>query len=108
MPLDIDGLSEPELLDLHHRITERLRLIHQLRAHGAMMKFSLGDRVSFQAEHRIERGTLTRYNRRTVTILDDDGRYWNVSPGFLTRLESAPGPEVRVTHIRAELEPESR
>jgi len=36
MPIDVDRLTEDELHDLQHRITERLRLIHQFRAHGAI------------------------------------------------------------------------
>lgn len=86
MPIDIDGLSEDELRDLHHRVTERLRMIQQLRAHGAMLKFSIGDRVSFEAEGRRIVGVITRYNKKTVTIIADGGLRWNVSPGFLQRV----------------------
>ena len=88
MAIDIDSLTEEELRDLHHRITERLRLIQQVRAHKTMMEFSLGDRVSFNADgHRVV-GIITRYNRKTVTLLSDEGQRWNVSPGLLTLLES--------------------
>ena len=31
---------------------------------------------------------LTRYNRKTVTVITDDGQHWNVSPQFLRRVES--------------------
>jgi hypothetical protein len=30
-------------------------------------------------------GMLTRYNKRTVTVIEDDGHQWNVSPGFLRK-----------------------
>ena len=33
MPIDIDALSEPELVDLNHRIVERLRFLHQIHAY---------------------------------------------------------------------------
>jgi hypothetical protein len=66
--IDIDALTEAELVDLNHRIVERLRFLSQVRAHGHMLQFKIGDRVSFQAEGRpIVVGMLTRYNRRTVT-----------------------------------------
>jgi hypothetical protein len=29
---------------------------------------------------------LTRYNRKSVTVVTDDGRQWNVSPGFLNKI----------------------
>jgi hypothetical protein len=94
MTINIDHLSERELRDLHSRITERLRVLAQLRAHGAMMQFSIGDRVSFNADGRIIRGVLIRYNRKSVTVLDDQAGRWNVSPGLLERVEPETGPVV--------------
>ena len=68
MRIDIDGLSEAELIDLNNRIVERLRFLHQARSHKRMLDFKIGDRVSFQPEGRaIVVGILTRYNRKTVT-----------------------------------------
>ncbi len=32
--IDIDGLTEAELIDLNNRIVERLRFLHQARAHS--------------------------------------------------------------------------
>lgn len=90
MPIDIDRLTEDELRDLHHRVTERLRLIHQMRAHGVMMNFSIGDRVAFNADGRRVAGVLTRYNRKTVTVIADGGHRWNVSPGLLERDDPTP------------------
>jgi hypothetical protein len=87
--IDIDRLSEAELVDLNHRIVERLRFIQQMRAHARMLEFKIGDRVSFQGgEHGLVEGMLTRYNRKTVTVITDDGRQWNVSPGLLRRTVS--------------------
>ena len=49
---------------LNNRIVERLRLLSQMRAHGNMLHFKIGYRVSFQPEGRpILVGMLTRYNR---------------------------------------------
>ena len=84
--IDIDRLSEAELVDLHHRIVERLRFLEQMRAHARMLEFSIGDRVCFElGSHGLIEGILTRYNKRTVTVITDDRRQWNVSPGFLRR-----------------------
>ena len=58
MTIDIDGLSEAELIDLNHRIVERLRLLQQMRAHKQMLEFRIGDRVAFQADGR---GTRRRH-----------------------------------------------
>ena len=96
MTIDIDQLTEAELIDLNHRIVERLRFLHQMRAHVEMLEFKIGDRVSFQppGQGQLE-GMLTRYNKKTVTIITDDGRQWNVSPSFLHKVEP-PGTETSV------------
>jgi hypothetical protein len=45
MTTDIDRLTEAELIDLNHRIVERLRFLRQMRAHKQMLEFRIGDRV---------------------------------------------------------------
>ena len=74
--IDIDRLSEAELVDLHHRIVERLRFLEQMRAHA-----------------------LTRYNKRTVTVITDNRRQWNVSPGFLRRVARPDTAEATSTNV---------
>ncbi|HEY8612316.1 MAG TPA: hypothetical protein VIL69_13620 [Roseomonas sp.] len=86
MTINIDTLSEDELVDLNRRIVERLRFLQHMRAHKQMLEFRVGDRVTFQGDGRgTVEGMLTRYNRKTVTILTDDGHQWNVSPSLLSR-----------------------
>ena len=46
MKIDIDRLTEAELIDLNHRIVARLRLLNQMRAHSEMLEFKIGDRVT--------------------------------------------------------------
>jgi hypothetical protein len=90
MKIDIDKLTEAELVDLNNRIVERLRFLNHMRAHAAMLEFKIGDRVSFQPEgHPIVAGMLTRYNRKTVTVITDSGQRWNVAPRLLRRPEDA-------------------
>ena len=89
MKINIDELTEAELIDLNHRIVERLRFLNQMRAHGQMLEFKIGDRVAFQPEgHPPVVGMLTRYNRKTVTVITDDGQHWNVTPSLLRKAES--------------------
>lgn len=87
MRIDIDSLTEAELIDLNNRIVERLRFLHQARSHKRMLNFKIGDRVSFQPEGRsMLVGCLTRYNKKTVTVITDAGERWNVAPHFLHRV----------------------
>ena len=86
MMFDIDLLTESELIDLNHRVVARLRLLHAVRAHEEMLEFRIGDRVAFQPPGQgVVAGMLTRYNRKTVTVITDEGRQWNVSPGMLRK-----------------------
>jgi hypothetical protein len=100
MRIDIDGLTEAELVDLNNRIVERLRFLSQMRAHDQMLRFRIGDRVAFRPDgHPVVVGMITRYNRRTVTVITDGGQRWNVAPGLLRRADGAatsrdPGPNV--------------
>ena len=90
MKIDIDKLTEPELIDLNNRIVERLRFLNQMPAHGQMLQFKIGDRVSFEPEGRpVLFGMLTRYNRKTVTVITDSGQRWNVAPKLLRRADSS-------------------
>jgi ribosomal protein L21E len=93
--IDIDGLSEPELIDLNNRIVERLRFLHQARAHSRMLEFSVGDRVSFHPEGSEPLlGVLTRYNKKTVTVITEQGQRWNVSPNLLRKVRDVGGSSV--------------
>ena len=96
---DIDKLTEEELVDLNHRVIERLRFLHQMRAHQAMLELSLGERVCFQPDMRpLLFGVVARYNKKTVTVITDGGERWNVSPARLRRAcdvaDSAGGANV--------------
>lgn len=74
MKVDIDKLTEAELIDLNNRIVARLRFLRQMGAHAAMLEFRIGDRVEFQPDGRPPVvGMLTRYNKKTVTVITDRG-----------------------------------
>jgi len=94
MRIDLDCLTEAELTDLNHRVVERLRFLRQMHAHAKMLEFSIGDRVEFQPDDRLPvTGMLTRYNKKTVTVVTDTGERWNVAPGVLRRVGPARRPE---------------
>jgi len=106
LKIDIDKLSEEELIDLNHRIVERLRFLNQMRAHSQMLDFKIGDRVTFQPEGRQPLvGMLTRYNKKTVTVITENGQHWNVAPGLLRKLEPTDRTDtgnMKVVRLRKE------
>jgi len=80
----LDEFTEDELIHLNRLIVERLRLMHQVKAHRAMTQFRVGQRVQFQSNTgRLVVGVLTKYNRKSVTVVTDQGASWTVSPSLL-------------------------
>jgi len=106
MKIDIDKLTKAELIDLNNRIVARLRFLNHMLAHSQMLEFKIGDRVSFQPEGSpIMVGMLTRYNKKTVTVITDSGERWNVSPSLLRKAEpfktaDARDPKIIPLHQR--------
>ncbi len=88
MPIDIDRLTEAELVDLNRRVVARLKFLHEMKLHSRMLDFSIGEKVSFQPDgHPVLFGTITKYNRTTVTLITEGGQQWNVAPVFLRKLK---------------------
>jgi hypothetical protein len=99
MQINIEQLTEAELIELNHRIVERLRFLQQMRAHERMLDFAIGARVMFTADRgEAIAGILTRYNKKTVTVITDSGQQWNVAPGVLHKVpvaeEASKAPNV--------------
>jgi hypothetical protein len=80
-------MSEEELIDLNHRIISRLRFLRDMRSHAAMVNFRIGEKVCFHPPGHPEIiGTLTRYNKKSVSVIAENGQRWNVHPNLLTRV----------------------
>ena len=92
MKINIDAMSYDELVALNHKIVERLKFLDSMHTHKEMMQFSPGDKVSFEPSGRGKQfGTLTKYNKKTVTVITESGQKWNVSPHLLSKVKSAKG-----------------
>jgi hypothetical protein len=87
--IDIDSLSEEQLIELNHKVVARLRFLSQMRSHSAMLDFRIGERVKFHPSGGSPVfGVLTRYNKKTVTVVTDSRENWNVAPGLLSKVDS--------------------
>ncbi len=90
MQIEIEKLSYDELQELNRRVVERINYLYSVRAQGEMSQFSPGDQVSFDVPGRgVQFGTLVKYNKKTVTVITEDRRRWNVAPRYLTRVKPA-------------------
>ena len=80
----IKRLSEEDLLLLNRMIVERLQLIDQAKSTALMANFTKGDRVGFQApDGKSLKGVVLKLNKKTISIVTDQGDQWNVAPGLV-------------------------
>jgi hypothetical protein len=101
MPIDITKFSEAQLTELNRKIVERLRLLQETRMQQQMQSFRVADRVSFHPPgHDPKTGVVAKCNRKTVTVITDDGHQWNVAPVFLSRVVVAePDLQADYSHV---------
>ena len=80
----IRKLNEDDLHFLNRLIVDRLRLIQQARSTIMLANFSVGDRVKFPtAAGGLKTGIIVRLNKKTASIVTDDGQQWKVHPAYL-------------------------
>jgi hypothetical protein len=91
MGLDIDGLSEAELIDLNNRVVARLKFLQEMRAHASMLQFRIGEKVCFHPDgHPEVTAIIIKYNRKSVTVITESGQKWSVAPVYLRKVVDAP------------------
>lgn len=84
----ISRLNEADLRFLNQIIVQRLRLLAQARTTMYMAEFTPGDRVRFMTrEGEFVDGFVQRLNHKSVSVIDDEGGRWNVSPGLLQKVD---------------------
>jgi hypothetical protein len=94
MNINIDDLSEDELIDLNRQIIERLKFMRKIHNHVEMMRFYVGQKVSFQPAGRERQlGVLVKYNQKTVTVITEGGQQWKVSPQLLSPVKDVNTPD---------------
>jgi hypothetical protein len=92
MKIDLESLSYDELVALNHKIVERLKFLDAMHTHQEMLQFAPGDQVSFEPPGRGKQfSTLVKYNKKTVTVITENGQKWNVSPHLLRKVKKARG-----------------
>ncbi len=97
--INIDGLSIDELIALNHRVIERIKFLEKAQAHVDMMAFNLGAKVSFEAADGRRFGRLAKYNRKTVTVITDEGQQWRIPPHLLSPVKDIT-PEKQANNNR--------
>ena len=85
--IDLDNLSYDELVELNRRVVERLKYWDSVNAYALMMEFEMGQEVSFESNRGPQRGVVTKFNQKTISVITKDNRRWNVSPHLLSPIK---------------------
>ena len=94
-------LSYDELVTLHNMIVDRLDHLETAETHKRMLEFTPGCRVSFESKFGRESGVITKFNRKTVSVVTDSHRRYNISPQLLRKeVESSVQKPNLVIHPR--------
>ena len=88
----IRSWNEDDLRYLNRLIVDRLKLIHQARSTVMLAHFNVGDRVRFTTSDGSDRaGVIIRLNKKTASLVTDEGQRWNVHPVYLRAETPSPG-----------------
>lgn len=79
-------MGEEDLRYLNRMVVERLNLLAQARSTVQLAQFAEGDRVCFTTnDGSVKRALVLRLNKKTASLLTDDGQNWKVSPMLLRK-----------------------
>lgn len=78
-------LTENELQQVNQKVIERLNLMHSARQLNLVASFSVNDKIVFDYHGQELHATILRLNRKTVSIIDEYGSHWSISPVFIKK-----------------------
>ena len=92
MNIDLQKLSDQELIQLNREIFGIMQTRRQLRTMREMSKFHIGERVEFKDQlGRVVRGVVVRINQKTVSVeTHQPCSQWRVSPQTLSKVADQP------------------
>lgn len=88
--ISIETLSKEVLIDLHDKITDRLRYLDQMEAQNEMTNFYYGDVVTFTTnDGKAVTGKIEKFNQKSVSLRTDTGHKWRVAPQYLRKVSTS-------------------
>jgi len=83
----IEDMSIDQLMELNHYICRRIDELRDQENLQALSQLRVGLKVTFEGREGPLLGILTKINRKSVMVLDEDGtKQYKVSPGLLRPL----------------------
>ena len=95
--INLNDYSVEELMSLNKMIVDHLNVRQQKESQLKMMKFDIGDKVSFETQQgQIISAKIIRLNQKTVTVVEEyTDKQWRVSPGLISPIVET---EVKSSH----------
>jgi len=82
----LESMSNEDLRILYGRIADQLNSRRSAEKAAMLTRFDVGDRVEYTAASgKLVRGMVWKINRKTASVVCEDGNKWNVSPEFLRK-----------------------
>jgi len=83
----IDDMSVDQLMELNRYICQRIHELRDQENLQALSQLRVGLKVTFEGREGPLQGIVTKINRKSVIVLDEDGtKQYKVSPGLLRPL----------------------
>lgn len=82
--IEIEHLSQEELIELHWRVCKRISKFNRTKLSRELEKFEIGEKVLFKHEEDTIIGTVIRVNKKSLSIKTEKG-HWYVDPRFVRK-----------------------
>ena len=93
---NLSKMTEEELIKLNREVVARIRAIEQKKRFKVMMKFNIGEGVSFNSGNGKKiNGTIIKINKKTISLVTQDQVQWNVHPSLFKKVGLAKQPSIR-------------
>lgn len=79
----IEDMTMEQLLAMNTIICQRIKELRDRKTLQALIQLRVGMTVVVDVPDEVLFGVITKINRKTATVLADDGTYYRVSPSLL-------------------------
>lgn len=96
----VDSLDVDQLHLLNEMVCKRIDYLRDSEINRQMLNFRPGDQVSFvDKKGSVIDGRVFKLNRKTVSVVGENGGKWNVSPGLLQPAQSGEVAKLPIADI---------
>ena len=83
----IEDMTLEQLLTMNTIICQRIKELQDRKTLQALIQLRVGMSVVVDVPDEVLFGVITKINRKTTTVLVDDGTYYRVSPSLLRPIQ---------------------